>query len=424
MASQCLRIASVLTLSALCAAHAFSKDSDTNLQTPACLIPLAPPKVSDGQSAFDIYSWNMFVALNWPASSTQRGEPDCTKPLSTNIPRVWQTYKRSDEVFLATGLNPGSWQSGYGTSNNVPIIKQISKASKTTVVEGHQEAVGGWLIDQSTNPTYFQMWVNKNWYNYVLNNKLYNKDNFSNKTAINLPWNAAEIKSAWKILTSRDTAEDYIRQKSNIAEFDSSGKPTGKTQSVTLGLVGLHITYKPQGYPQWIWATFEHVNNVPPSQYDSNSGKVVSKPLPGVNYTYFNANASNPNQSPCDQSNPSTCQPFTTLTPLTRLTPIRNDALTTNTEYQTKHVQGTVLANYQLITTQWPAQPNNPAALWGDPTPTISANSTMESYIQTSSNCMNCHGMATLPGLQIKSDFSFLFNEAHSQIVWKKSLKK
>lgn len=72
------------------------------------------------------------------------------------------------------------------------------------------------------------------------------------------------------------------------------------------------------------------------------------------------------------------------------------------------------MENYQLITTQWPAKPNNPGATNGDPTPTVSANTTMESYIQSSSNCMNCHGMATLPGLSVKADYSFLFYEAHS----------
>ena len=32
---------------------------------------------------------------------------------------------------------------------------------------------------------------------------------------------------------------------------------------VTLGLVGLHIVHKTDSEPQWIWSTFEHVNNVP-----------------------------------------------------------------------------------------------------------------------------------------------------------------
>lgn len=416
--------ATLFTFVAACGTQIQRKGSQAELLTPACWMPVAPPKVTDGQAAFDTYSWNMFVALNWPASTTKRGEPNCTKPLSASGLKVWQTYKTSNEVFRKDGLSPGTWQSGYGLGSSVSAVKQVSKASKTVAISSHQEAVGGWLIDQQGNPTYFQMWVNKNWYDYVLNNNLYNKDNYSNSTNIDLPWNSAELKSAWRILTSTDDTANYITQISEVAEFDDTGKPTGTTKKVTLGLVGLHVIYKPVGFPQWIWSTFEHVENVPDSEYDPTTNKVVSEPALEINYSYYNATATNVNQSPCKVSDPTDCQSFSKPNSLTRLTPIRTDAKAANAEYQAKHVQGTVLENYQLITTQWPTQPNNPAALWGDPTPTISANTTMESYIQTSSNCTNCHGMATLPGLQVKSDFSFLFGEAHSQIIWQKAKKK
>ncbi len=416
--------ATLVTFVAACGTQVHKKDSQAKLLTPACWMPVAPPEVTDGQAAFDTYSWKMFVALNWPASATIRGEPDCKKPLSASGPKVWQTFKTSSEIFRVDGVSPGPWQSGYGSGPSVSEIKQVSKASNTVAISSHQEAVGGWLIDQQGNPTYFQMWVNRNWYNYVLKNNLYNKDNFSNSTNIELPWNAAELKSAWRILQNADDAASYITQVSEVAEFDDTGKATGMTKKVTLGLVGFHIIYKPEGYPQWIWSTFEHVDNVPDSIYDPGTNKVVPEPALDINYSYYNATATKVNQSPCQISDPSDCQPFTTPNPLTRLTPVRADAKTANTEYQTKQVQGTVLENYQLITTQWPTQPGNPAALWGDPTPTISANTTMESYIQTSSNCTNCHGMATLPGLQAKSDFSFLFGEAHSQIIWQKARKK
>lgn len=388
--------------------------SEDKLLLPACQPPLVAPKTSASQADFDVYSWQTFIALNWPASSTERGQPDCSKSISDSGLRVWQTYKNPQQVFLTNAANPGNWNDGYPSSNSKAIM-QIAKASAGVAIKADQEAVGGWLIDQNKNPTYFQIWVDENWYNYVLSNAFYNKDNFSNQTRIDLPDQSKEIKSAWRILSSADDKSKYITQDSTVAEFNDKGEPTGTSKSVTLGLVGLHIIIKAPGYPQWIWATFEHIDNVPPSEFDSTTNKVVSKPKSGVTYSYYNANATNPNQSPCKASAPSDCQPFTKATPLTRVTPIRDSAKGVNQKYQSGNlVKGTVLENYQLITTQWPTQPNNPAVTNGDPSPTIAANTTMESYIQSSSNCMNCHGAAALPGLQAKADYSFLFYSAQS----------
>src|SRR5205085_11184516 len=36
---------------------------------------------------------------------------------------------------------------------------------------------------------------------------------------------------------------------------------------VTVGLVGLHIVQKTASRPQWIWTSFEQIDNVPPSRF-------------------------------------------------------------------------------------------------------------------------------------------------------------
>ncbi len=409
----------IASLGCLLSANVLAKNTSGML---TCAFP-SPPSTSASQADFDKYAWNTFISLNWPVSSTDRGVSDCSKALGSGIPR-WQTFKTSEQVFLPKAENPGSWNQGYNGTINSDTLKQISKASNSDAesIKSHQEAVGGWLIDQNGNPTYFQMWVNENWYKYVVANQYYNKDNFSNSTRINLPDNAVEVKSAWRILTSDDDKKRYITQTSSVALFDNNGQPTGKSKVVSLGLVGMHAIVKAPGFPQWIWSTFEHVDNVPDSKAVEKSGANGSywttqpNPIAGVDYSYFNKDAPNPNTSPCADGDPTDCIAFTTPNPLTRITPIRDDAAAQNTAFQTNpQVKGTVFENYQLITTQWPTQPNNPGATNGFPTPTISANTTMESYIQSSSNCTNCHGSAALPNTEgVRSDFSFLFGEAQS----------
>lgn len=402
---------------------------DTRIGQP---LPCAVPEFTGEptQQNIDDYSWQVFIALNRPAKQGENGTADC-KERYVHSPKVWQTYKTSEQVFLANGADPGSWH-----RINKTRLSQISKANNQSALDSHMEAVGAWLIDQKGNPTYFQMWVNETWYDYVVENKLYNRDNYTNQSKVRFPDGAMELKSAWKILTTADSSKNYITQYSQVVEFDASGEPKRnsdgsiQTKQALLGLVGFHQIMKVSGFPQWQWATFEHKLNVPGSEYDSKLEQVVSKPKQGVQYTYYDADAdkNKVNKSPCSLSAPSECQSFYLPTPLTRLTPIREQAQVANKKYhqllidkglgysrgEEMTVYATPLLNYQLVTTQWPSKPNNPGATNGDPTPTISANTTMESYIQTSSSCINCHGMATLPGTAAKSDFSFLFGNAKS----------
>ena len=409
-----------------------------NSDTLPCQIPASDLGKNSQQADFDNYSWEVFIALNRPASAKERGEPNCKLPYSAGT-KVWQTYKTSDTVFLKNAQPPGPWGAGYPAVDKKTDVTQVAKASNASItrmeqesgqspLRNHREAVGGWLIDQNKNPTYFQMFVNETWYNAVVSEGLYNRDNFSNQSRVALPNQSMEIKAAWRILTPDDKHHRYITQASDVVEFDEKGEPIliskegeppeYKTKPVTLGLVGFHQIIKAPGFPQWIWATFEHIDNVPDAVYDKKTQSVKQQPEAGVSYSYYNrrATADEVNQSPCSNGDPHQCLPFTTPNPLTRVTPVRETAKTANVHYQKALSTLTypALKNYQLITTQWPAQPDNPGATNGMPTPTIAANTTMESYIQNSSNCMNCHGMATLPGTAVKSDYSFLFFEAQS----------
>ena len=56
----------------------------------------------NAQNPFDIFSWQTFVALNWPANDA--GHP-IDEPIGThsNLPRVWQFWKQPADVFGSTG---------------------------------------------------------------------------------------------------------------------------------------------------------------------------------------------------------------------------------------------------------------------------------------------------------------------------------
>ncbi len=379
-----------------------------------CNFPSAAPKPGSSQTDFDTYSWKMFVSLNWVVSANQRGEPDCTKPFAATGSRVWESWKTTDQVFLPNAQNPGTWNSGWGS----PLKLSLSATSKaspqaqsnlqgTSQESAILQPVGGWLIDQRGNPTYYQIASNELSYNYIVQNGLYDATIVKTFHPVDFPWQAAEIKASWRILTSADDFGRYLTMSANVEQYDSQGQPFSppRFKAETLGLVGLHIINKAPGYAQWIWATFEQVDNVTPPVIGNQSHFAP----------YYDASAKNPNQSPC-LNRASPCQPippatFSTPDPLTRLTPIAANTAQVNATFQALFSDN-FARYYQLITTQRPNDPNDPGNPLGTPTPNIAANVTMESYIQPTSSCMACHQLASGVGSNFRSDFSFLLLHA------------
>ena len=370
-----------------------------------CHFPTKPPAATADFGAFATYSWQMFVALNWVPMHGMRGVADCAKPIGSHPllgpATVWQSFKFTDQIFLAGARNPGPWNSPW----IAPVLREDSKASRIlqkSSIGAVFQPVGGWLIDQNGNPTYYQIAANRTTYDYIVKHKLYNADIVNADRAIAFPEGAAEVKASWRILTKDDDKHRYLTMSATVATFDANGKPVG-TKKATLGLVGLHVIVKPTGFPQYIWATFEQVDNV------------VAPPGSKASYMNPNAPASAVNQSPCQPGVlPCTPKPgtsFTTPDPLTRMTPIAPAVASVTADVQAKFAK-TFVQYYELVGTQWPSDPNDPGDPLGTPTPNVLANVTLESYIQPTSSCMACHQTAVSGPNRYKSDFSFLFIHA------------
>jgi len=217
----------------------------------------------------------------------------------------------------------------------------------------------------------------------------------------------------------------------------------------TLGLVGFHVGHKTKSRLQWIWTSFEHVDNVPEDK-EIASGKL--KP----SYSFYDLKCA-VEKCPVNQTPPRPWDPTyvnglkfhdsTFKSQITRVIPLTEDTRDINGRFQ--DVLGdTVWKNYMLLSTQWPSafpcgsltvkaprpvqpdpdtdfekQPDMTCA----PAPTYLANSTLETYSQgniplASSSCMACHGNAVSqqgrsadvkPGdFYNQSDFTFMLEKA------------
>lgn len=347
------------------------------------------------QAAVNLFSWETFVAINWPALPNQAGLPDSTKTISATGPRVWETWKEASEVYLSNGQKPAPW----GQNDSIPGLKKgikvLSRWSKNDEFLNDDlqptkadSTLPGTLTDQNGNIVYYEIRLNQTLFDYVVGNQFYNANQQAQAKLISAPAGSMIIKAAWRQLEPGEGKNFLVI---NAYVSDHPDRTKAKYQLKKMGLVGLHIMHKTPSAPQWIWSTHEQVQNlssIHPSFYNPacDTCPINKQTEPGT-----------PNQ-------------------VKRATPIAAATQSLNKSIQTL-LGAAKLSQYELIGAQWPippmAQDTNPATVF-DVTPAILANSTMETYIQNSSSCMGCHAMArsTNPNQFVAADFSFTFDDA------------
>ena len=395
-----------------------------------------PPTLESLQHDFDVLSWQSFIALNWPANNDGTPIKGATFGENESGLTVWQAWKSSREIFLPNGAKPNAW----GEVENIPIVCDsisaedlkkgiitLTQVGKTPNVldESGEPFQTGPLIDQNGNYTRYEILTNEVMFDYIVDNTLYNQEGqaafgkdadfpFSQPDSIKSKdkEGAIMVKAAWIVMDGKYDASKFHTAYALVYDnpHEQAGvKPACKLQKV--GLVGFHIAHKTKGDPQWIWSTFEHVANAP------TQGEPADRDF----YNFHDPNSTYPvNEPPARPWNPANVG--TTPTKVERVIPIDDDAKVLNTKYQVALEQlykGSVWANYELISTQWPTDANSVSDLTGRPAPTFLANATLETYIQgkvpqTSSNCIACHNNADMTSGMF-SDFTYLLQRAQKQ---------
>ena len=397
------------------------------------------------QREFDVFSWESFIALNWPA--LPNGDPDTAAVIGqdNDAMTVWQNYKESRDIFLPGGAAPAAWDEAVlpplecQAESDKPVLVQVGKTPNVLDESGEPFRTGP-LIDQNGQYTRYEILTNEVMFDYIVSNTLYSKQGQQAfGAAANFPSSVVPkgidqtkkivagelgdhdkvstqgsimIKAAWKVMGENDNtnvfyvSDAYVYD--NPSEF-AGVAPACELQSV--GLVGFHIGTKTAGSPQWAWSTFEHVNNVP------TQGQAASK----ARYNYYRANCG----GDCAEVNVPPARPwdpamaYTQPSQIKRVIPIDAATQAVNQQYHDalRAVDAnSVWANYELISTQWPTNANSVTDPTGAPAPSFLANTTLETYIQgrvhqTSSSCIQCHNNAGMTDGHF-SDFTYLLQRA------------
>jgi len=389
------------------------------------------------QPDFDVYSWNTFIALNWPVGPDGNADPSKEIGQTADNDTVWEHYRDVSDVFLPGGVRP-TWKGPTIipdackplSKGNPDVVMQVAKNLLTpTVVSAMSQPFNtGPLIDQRGVYTRYQILVNKTMFDYILANSLYSKagqkaftppvnftpgsiDPNNGKTLVE---GAIMIKAAWKVIAPADKARFHSEDVLVYTPASVNPKYPARCTMQTVGLVGLHVAHKTQSAPQWLWSTFEHVDNVP-TDAEVKSGKLKAT------YNYYDPKCKTcpVNRVPPRPWDPTKVSAFHSQ--IVRMNQFNlpvyaMSAAARNADAQ-KLLRGvnpkSVWANYQLISTMWPTDPKQP---FGAPAPTFLANTTLETYIQgtvpnVSSNCIECHSNATMT-LPVASDFTYVLQRA------------
>lgn len=431
----------------------------------ATLSPVLPHEVNvraDGvsgptQTDFDCFSWQSLVALNW-AVSAKNGQPASDISFGHTGRDglvVWMTYKQPEEIFLPDGANPCSCDTGdsqcretcWNTMKPLPALcsnqgtaaKMSLMPSIATLAGGHVGAVPNvWLADQNGNLVRSEIRLNQDLFDFITENKYYDsRKQRDNPAALFLPSGinggsigAMALKAAWRIVKKEEESRfftvDAVIVDTKVNQLYGYQDPAGVFTTCNqtgegpccvrrVGLVGFHIAHKVRDRKQWVWSTFEHVDNAP----------IQGEPVdPDRKYSFFNPSCGEgpqckPNRDPRVANFPVgiSAQIERVIQKGLDGQPLKLLPKEVNNQWHNL-VRGTVWENYVLVSTQWPENPGGTAN--GNPTPIFLANTSLEPYIQDAdprmfgsrpSSCIDCHSFAH--GMnQKKSDFSFLFLKA------------
>jgi hypothetical protein len=376
--------------------------------------PGLPPNFTNGGANtvcdFQLWSWTAFI--HWMAKDKSG------QPAFLNLP-TYDDLKSGDKLRALVGPR---------------TLALKPRTAKPRSISSVQQASGGVLVDQNGRAVYYSTHMDSIYFAFT--QKYFGPTNYKKAApTLTYPVGATVLKAAWRIVAPNEKPTDAFTTTATIDLLESDGmggvKPSGKTQSgVTVALVGIHVVGVIKGHPEFVWGTFEQVNNSPdlPIGMAPNSTQAVS----AQDFTFYKGGTA---ANLANQTASLTIDPATQV-----ISPITNvfrqyayggatiqvgepDIRTSNADFQGGIKQegkliDPVFANYRLIGTTWikanTLQPGDGNIMYEAIGSIDLMNSVLETFVQNPSpgtafnNCFGCHNTSggggsggTYPGKDI-----------------------
>ncbi|MDJ0631541.1 MAG: hypothetical protein QNJ44_25035 [Rhodobacter sp.] len=356
---------------------------------------------------FDYNGWQTFVGLIWPADPNMRGVPDATVTAENfakfntgegeTTPVVFETLLSSDTLFPSAAdaasipEQPPEW---FSTTYSRPF--DLTATSKAGALD---EAFSNPLIDQNQQYVRYSVQVNRVFYEFIRQNGYYWKGNLpkspspvgippldvsmaasdpktempvvpltqilqpqTNTTVIQpVNGNSITLKTAWRIMIEDDDPDRPWRKRDDLSRYYTAmahvqNAVTGEREEKLVGLVGMHVVVRTTQFPQGLWSTFGHVDNLvtPPGGRASFKSDDSFYPS-GFSYApdasvFYPETARTPVEVSRIWKIPET--------PVAAPSNLPHGASTVGLNQSYKELfAGTVWQYYQLEVTQWPTDP-------------------------------------------------------------------
>lgn len=414
------------------------------------------------QRVYDIFSWESFLAINWPVDD--KGSP-LEKISDAGAPQ-WTIWKESYEVFKEDGSKPADWEAprtlpATAEFSTLPPVPDKRIRVLFAVNQAGSELP---LWDQNGNMVYYEILLNQVEFEKIRDLQFYNQEGQIDYfrtigqpsglppwEQFEFPWGSAdkdetgsiELKLAWKIMDQDDIPGRFFTTEAYVLD-------NGNWVTKTVGLVGMHISHKTASSRNWIWSTFEQVDNLQVNDLEALEYAAEDQVLKPSFY--------DPTCPTCPVNVLPAPDPLgIRKTQVLRAIPISKATEELNDQVQERlKTEGSVWQYYELIGTQYVTDPSaDPAATdqglpesitnksGGKPAPVYLLNSVIETYFQQGNqevgsggygsfnspkvtvfetqSCMGCHFSAgltvaragdnvlRLPG---SANFSFLLQKA------------
>jgi hypothetical protein len=154
------------------------------------------------------------------------------------------------------------------------LTPRLTKPRHSNSLESVNQAVeNGVLVDQNGRAVYYGVHLNNTFAEFIRANGFTDLDKYRNADAtLEFPVGCVELKSSWRIVgRNEDRAKvekRWLTVDALLAKIktDTQGNVVvdpGDPIPETVALVGLHVVVRTEGHPEFIWTTFEHVDNAP-----------------------------------------------------------------------------------------------------------------------------------------------------------------
>jgi hypothetical protein len=352
--------------------------------------------------AFHVWAWNTFLWITQPEEDGKLR---------------FQTFATLDELFSEDAL-----AMGFAALPKDKVLELTVRVNKSFEMQGLdsilQAQSRGALIHgpamDSGRALYYSQNVDPVFYEFVRTNKYYLPDEYASAPAdTDFPVGAIEFKYSWRIVEDGEDASAFYVTPAEIflltETTDGAGKAVivvdpSKTRIVNVALVGVHVVGVVKDHPEFIWATFEHKDNVPdlPAGMSSTS----TGPVSNRDWTFYHANtpAKDGNKNPSGQMKlvDADKQLLSPVVNVFRAFPFGGGSQdnvaniqSLNESVRTNVIAGSVWANYMLVGGVW-SSPNSvsPGQAISPQLGSVSlANATMETFDQLfpGLNCFACH---------------------------------